>query len=207
MIDTIVETWFTIIVGVASLAISIVAVVFAIVYRVRPYRVCFQSSSRKLINFRIEPESSHKEPRTVRLVSTRIVLWNGGGRALVYKHHVKDPIRLSFGESDSIIDHRILKQSVNIACRIEKVDRRSVAVKFSHMDRNAGVVVELFHDSEWRVPKLYGVIIDHPKGFRNLGTMTMESARWMKREMMRHSVSGIIYLGFGLGFGRMLLTR
>lgn len=103
MIEAIVETWFTIAVGVASLAISIVAMVLAIVYRVRPYRVCVQSSSRKPFDFRVEPESSHEEPRTVRLVSTRIVLWNGGGRALVYEHHVKEPIRLSFGESDSIV--------------------------------------------------------------------------------------------------------
>ena len=198
MIDTIVERWFTIIIGVASLAISVVAVVIAIVYRVRPYRVFFQSSSRKLINYRIEPDSSHEQPRTVRLVSTRIVLWNGGGRALVYEQHVKDPIRLSFGESDSIVDHRILKQSANIACSIEKLDRRSVALKFSHLDRNDGVVVELFHDSVWEVPRIDGGIIDHPKGFRNLGTMLMASAQWMRREIIRRSYSSILYLAFGV---------
>lgn len=197
MIETIVEGWFAIIVGVASLAISIVAMVLAIAYRVRPYSVCFQSESRKLIDYRIEPDSSHEEPRTVRLVSTRIVLWNGGGRALVYEDHMKDPIRLSFGERDSIIDHRILKQSANINCSIEKVDRSSVTVKFSHLDRNDGVVVELFHDSVRQVPKIDGVIIDHPKGFRNLGTMATASARWMRREIMRHSYSGIIFLGVG----------
>ena len=195
MIATIVEEWFAIAVGVASLAISIVAMVLAIVYRVRPYSVCFQSSSRKLFDYRVKSDS--EEPRTVRLVNTRIVLWNGGGRALVYEHHVKEPIRLSFGKGDSIIDHQILKQSDNIACSIEKVDRRSVAVKFSHLDRNDGVVVELFHDSEWQVPKIEGVIIDHPKGFRNLGNMATASVRWLRREIMRHSYLGVIYLGVG----------
>ena len=198
MIDAIVERWFTIAVGVASLAISIIAMVFAIVYRVRPYSVCFQSSSHKLFDYRIEPDSSHEEPRTVRLVSTKVVLWNGGGRALVYEHHVKEPIRLSFGESDSIVHHRILKQSDNIACIIEKVDQRSVVVTFSHLDRNDGFVVELFHDSEWQDPKIDGVILDHPKGFRNLGTMATGSARWLRRAIMRQSYSAIFFLVFGI---------
>ena len=198
MIDTIVDEWFAIAVGVASLGISIVALVYTIVYRVKPYSVCFQSLSRKLIDFRIEPDSSQKDPRTVRLVSTRIVLWNAGGKALVYEDHVKEPIRLSFGESDSVLEHRILKQSDNVACSIEKVDRRSVAVKFSHLERNDGVVLELFHDSEWQVPKIDGVIIDHHKGFRNLGTMAAGSARWLRSAIMRQSYSAVIFLVFGI---------
>ena len=196
--DLIVDRWFTVAIGVASLLISIVAMVYAIIYRVRPYSVCFQSSSRRLINYRIEPASSEEEPRTVRLVSTRVVLWNGGGRALVYEDHVKDPIRLSFDENDSVFDYRVLKQSSNVACSIEKVDRRSVTVRFSHLDRNDGVVLEIFHDSEWQLPKIDGLIIDHPKGFRNLGTITIGADRSRNKAIMRQFLLTFIYLVFGV---------
>ena len=198
MIDTVVDEWFTIVIGAASLGISIVALAYTIANRVSPYSVCFQSLSRKLAGFRVEPDSSHKEPRAVRLVSTRIVLWNAGGKALVYEDHVKEAITLSFDEDDSVFGHRILKQSDNVACSIEEVDRRSVAVKFSHLDRNDGVVVELYHDSKWQFPKIDGVIIDHHKGFRNLGTMTPGTARWLRRAIMRQSYSAIMFLVFGV---------
>lgn len=166
--DSLSENWRGLVTHGVGYCIGIIGVILAIFCR-KSYRICFQKSCTKLIDGALPAAVKITVDGKVarRLSATKIVVWNGGYRALK-SDQVPDPITMSFGEGDRIYRHCLFVTKESNRVRVERDGDHVLRMKFSNLDRHDGIALDILHDSEIEYPSLNGTILEH-KGFKDCG--------------------------------------
>lgn len=108
-----------------------------------------------------------------RLTKSTLILWNNGTEVLNGEDIISsDPLRISFKDGANILGYKILKKTkvVNdFQLEMKEESPHNLYFKYSYLDPNDGVSIEVLHDSKERYPELNGTIKGLPKGFEDLG--------------------------------------
>ena len=165
--DSLSENWRGLVTHGVGYCIGII--VLFLRYSAKSYRICFQKSCTKLIDGALPAAVKITVDGKVarRLSATKIVVWNGGYRALK-SDQVPDPITMSFGEGDRIYRHCLFVTKESNRVRVERDGDHVLRMKFSNLDRHDGIALDILHDSEIEYPSLNGTILEH-KGFKDCG--------------------------------------
>ena len=139
-----------------------------------------------------------------RLTRTVVAVWNSGEET-IHPRHVEpaDQLSIRFAESDQILSAAIIAQTrpdilASLRPSIEKPNH--VGISFEFLNKNDGLVVELFHTGIEIRPTVTGKILSLPNGFQCVGHLHASPAPKVKnaleRLICRAGVEG--FLGGGL---------
>lgn len=182
------QGWVGSLIGVVGVVFGIVGL-FSFKIARSTAKPSYQKSSIRLLGreedkLPDEVKVSFKGKEVERLTKTTIVLWNDGTEVLGKEDMVEtSPVSIEFESGVNILSYKINKYSKESnKFELYKSDGHDnrVIVDFLYMDPKDGVTIELLHDSESRYPEVNGIIKGLPKGFEDLGKVSIRNKSKLK---------------------------
>ena len=159
--------------GLIGIVISVLSLILGFTFFLlsrRDYKVCFQTSTLKLIGGALPNNISIQvdgDEQISRLSKTTVRIWNSGRKALT-QDKVAKLTKIHFDKGDWIIDAEIVKESDSTIQGIlttidnqDSIESNEILIRFSDLDRKDEIVIDMYHDSELQRPYLDGRILEH----------------------------------------------
>lgn len=162
---------------ILGIAGSVASVVAGWMFSRRSYRLVFQHSYTSLIDRSDEASAAGVrvllgDTELTKLGRTTLMIWNRGPRSLRYQQDVMQPIVIFFEDHARIIRAKIVRISRAdnpTKSAIELVNNHTIELKFTHLDKNDGVLIYILHESRNSCPRIAGTIVGRPVPFEDSG--------------------------------------
>ena len=105
------------------------------------------------------------------LTRSLVVLWNAGERTIAGSDIVSsDPLRVELGDGAAVLSATVAKSSrAAVAASLHVVSQDRVDISFEFLDAADGIVVDILHTGETRLPVITGTVRGLPAGPKNRG--------------------------------------